>query len=191
MKARTLAACGTFAMVAALAGLAGCGGGKPADSAGNCPEGTVLKGSDCLPAGEGKSSDDGWSGSKTSSEDGPPSSSGGGGGSGDTPSSGGKAAYDKDAVDSELRRAARQIKGNCGSATDDNGSAAGPWGKLTAQITLGRNGHVKEVTVPPEYDGKPVGICIVHAFQKIVFPPYAASTESTVPYDIEVTKPKR
>jgi hypothetical protein len=204
MKARTLAACAT---VAALAGLAGCAGGKPADSPGGCPKDTVQKGDDCLPSddkgGTAKKDEDSWSGPSSGgskSDDGPSASgsSGGGsgssGGGGDTSSSSGssgKAPYDKEAVDTQLKVAARQIKGNCGAATDENGTAGGPWGKLTAQITLGRNGHVKTVTVPPEYDGKPVGTCIVHAFQKLVFPPYAASTESTVPYDIEVTKPKK
>jgi hypothetical protein len=102
-----------------------------------------------------------------------------------------KTPYDHDAVDIELKRAARQVKGNCGAATDENGAATGPWGKLTANITLGRNGHVKQVTVPAEFDGKPVGLCVVHAFQKIQFPPYPGSSDSVLDYDIEVSKPKK
>jgi hypothetical protein len=188
----------------ALAGLAGCGGGsKPADSAGNCPQGTVLKGSDCLPADSAKSDDDSSSSvPKASKSDDAPPPSGGGGGSGtagggnsggDTGTSGasgGQTPYDKDAVGVELKRAARQVKANCGAATDENG-ASGPWGKGTANLVLGRNGHVKQVTVPPDYTGKPVGTCIANTFQKIVFPPYAGSSDATLDVDLEVVKPKK
>ena len=198
MKARSLAAC-AFAALAGLAGLAGCGGGgKPAESAGNCPAGTTLKGSDCLPNDDAPKGDDA-SPSKTSAthdEDSPPSSGSGSGGSGgggssSSPSSTPATPYDKDAVDIELKRAARQVKGNCGAATDENGSATGPWGKFNANIVLGRNGHIKTVTIPPEYDGKPAGVCVVHAFQKIQFPPYAASSDSAIDFEIEISKPKK
>ncbi len=184
-------------MLAFVASLAACGGGsKPADS----PENAL---------GDSKGGDSSSSPSKKDpDEDSPPPSSGasggagaggsaagagagaGGGGAGDAPS-GGKTPYDKDAVEIELKRAARQVKSNCGSATDDNGAATGPWGKLTANITLGRNGHIKQVTVPSDYDGKPVGLCIVHAFQKILFPPYASSSDATLDYPLEIVKPKK
>ncbi|MGH7272767.1 MAG: hypothetical protein ACREJ3_20245 [Polyangiaceae bacterium] len=101
-----------------------------------------------------------------------------------------KPAYDKDAVAMELKRAARQVRANCGSATDDDGSATGPWGKTIASVTLGRNGHVQKVTVPAPYDGHPVGKCIVDAFDKIWFPPYAGSSDVVVDWDVEVVKPK-
>jgi hypothetical protein len=175
-----------------LAVLTACGGGgKGADSPGNCPEGTVLRGSDCLPAdGPSHTSDDekpSSTSSSGSSADGPlgnseaPASSG---------PSGGKLPYDKDSVEIELKRAARQVKANCGSATDDNGSAPGPWGKTTANVTLGRNGHVKDVSVPAPYEGQPDGVCAVNAFKKIQFPPYASSSDAVVPWDIEFVKPK-
>ena len=108
---------------------------------------------------------------------------------GDAPAASG-ASYDKDAVEIELKRAARQVKANCGSATDDDGAATGPWGKTTASVTLGRNGHVKQVTVPAPYDGKAVGDCVVHAFQKIQFPPYGGSVDVVVDCEVELTKPK-
>jgi hypothetical protein len=93
-------------------------------------------------------------------------------------------------VEAELKRAARQVKANCGSASDEDGKKTGPWGKTTASVTLGRNGHVKQVSVPSEYDGKPVGVCVVHAFQKIQFPPYAAPDDVTVSWDVELVQPK-
>ena len=117
------------------------------------------------------------------SSDSPAAASGSGGASGKTP-------YDKDSVEIELKRAARQVKANCGSSTDDNGTAPGPWGKTAASITLGRNGHVKGVTVPAPYDGQPAGLCAVNAFTKIQFPPYASSTDVVVEWDIEFVKPK-
>jgi hypothetical protein len=93
-------------------------------------------------------------------------------------------------VEIELKRASRQVKANCGSATDDNGSAPGPWGKTTAAVTLGRNGHIKDVAVPAPYGSAPDGICAINAFKKIQFPPYASSDDVVVQWDIEFVKPK-
>jgi hypothetical protein len=172
-----------------LVSVTACGGGgaKGADSPGNCT------GSDCGPSET----------SSHSSDDSPPSSPSSsdtksGGGSTSSASSepapsaptGGKLPYDKDSVEIELKRASRQVKANCGSATDDNGSAPGPWGKTTAAVTLGRNGHIKDVTVPAPYDGAPEGLCAVNAFKKIQFPPYASSSDVVVQWDIEFVKPK-
>ncbi len=185
--------------------LAACAGGaKQADSPGNCPEGTVLKGDDCLPseaAGDDsarpkkhKTDDDEASSSpasaQSSSDDKAPASSGSSSDSSASAASGGKTPYDRDAVEVQLKRAARQIKSNCGSATDDEGKATGPWGSTKASVVLGRNGHVKQVTVPSPYDGKPVGICVVHAFEKLVFPPYAGSSDVSLDWDIEIAAPK-
>jgi len=177
-------------MVALCLATAACGGGaKGADSPGTCPDGTVLKGSDCVPASAGPDP----AGDETPPPKAPkadadqpapaaaPAS--------DAPSAGGP-PYDKDAVEIELKRATRQVKANCGSATDDDGAATGPWGKTTASVTLGRNGHVKQVTVPAPYDGKAVGVCIVHAFQKIQFPPYGGSVDVAVDREVELKKPK-
>jgi hypothetical protein len=150
--------------------LAGCGGAK---APGNCPAGTVLKGSDCV---TDDSSDDAPGTPPPKGED---SATGGGGG---TP-------YDKDAIEVQLKRAARQVKGSCGGATDDEGHATGPWGQLKASVVLGRNGHVKQVTIPDPYNGKPVGLCIVHAFQKLVFPPYSGDTDTSVDWDVELVQP--
>lgn len=191
----TVRAAGALAGVLAL-GLVACGGGgKGADSPGTCPEGTVLKGSDCVPAGEEESGSGGGSSSKGSSSGGEEhASSSGGGGSGggeEAPSTSGKAPYDKEAVDVQLKRAARQVKANCGSATDDDGKATGPWGSTKVSVTLGRNGHVRGVTIPTPYDGKPVGVCVVHAFEKIQFPPYPGSTDVVVDWDVEIVQPKK
>jgi len=176
----------TIAVAAALALVACGGGGKQADSPGNCPAGTVLKGSDCVPSGDDDSSSGSSGGSAKNGDDGDKHPSSGG----DDTASGDKASYDRDAVEVELKRAARQIKANCGAATDDEGKATGPWGSTKATVVLGRNGHVKQVTVPSPYDGKPVGVCAVHAFQRIQFPPYAGSSDATVEWDIEIKQPK-
>jgi hypothetical protein len=184
---------GLFGLALAVAA---CGGGaKQADSPGECPEGTVLKGSDCVPpdsAGDGDSApkkkkkmsdDDAEKNLSSGSGDTTPSGGGGGGG-------GGGGTYDKEAVEAQLRRQAKQIKGSCGAATDEEGKATGPWGTAHTSVVLGRNGHVKQVSVPAPYDGKPVGICISRALQKIVFPPYAGSDDASVEWDFELVKPK-
>jgi|GEM_PF-800721 hypothetical protein len=176
--------------------LAACGGQtKQADSPGTCPEGTVLRGSDCVPpAGE----KDRAAAQDRAIESTPPP--GPAPVSADTPTpsapaaspqaSSGPVPYDKDSVEVELKRGARQVKANCGAATDDEGHATGPWGKTKASITLGRNGHIKQVTLPAPYDGKPVGLCIAHSFDKIQFPPYAADTDAVVDWDVELVRPK-
>jgi hypothetical protein len=133
------------------------------------------------------------SSSSSSSSD---TASHGGGSSGSSSASSGsaptgsKTPYDKDSVEIELKRASRQVKANCGSATDDNGSAPGPWGKTTAAVTLGRNGHIKDVAVPAPYGTAPDGVCAINAFKKIQFPPYASSDDAVVQWDIEFVKPK-
>jgi hypothetical protein len=173
--------------------LASCGGGaRQADSPGNCPEGTVLRGGDCVPPESAShSSDDTPSkssaGSPSKSDDDTPSSSPAA--SEPAPASG-KTPYDKDSVEIELKRASRQVKANCGSATDNNGAALGPWGKTSASVTLGRNGHIKEVAIPAPYDGQPDGLCAVNAFMKIQFPPYASSSDVVIQWDVEFVKPK-
>jgi hypothetical protein len=185
------------AMKQALFGLAvavaACGGGaKQAESPGECPEGTVLKGSDCVPPESGGDGESPKKKKKMSDDDaekslasggGDTSPAGGGGG-------GGGGSYDKEAVEAQLRKAAKQIKSNCGAASDDEGNKTGPWGTAHTSIALGRNGHVKQVSVPAPYDGKPVGICLARALQKIVFPPYAASDDASIEWDFELVKPK-
>ncbi len=186
--------------------LVACGGGaKQADSPPTCPEGTVLNGSDCLPAGtpsdSSAGSGSGSSGASSSSDDAPApkkkhksdDDSAGGGGAGDsTASSAGSSGtpYDKDEIESKMRRSAKQIKANCGSATDDEGKATGPWGTLKATITLGRNGHVKDVSVPDPYNGKPVGTCVSRQLMKLVYPPYAGSADASIEWEFELVKPK-
>jgi len=176
-----------------LVSVTACGGGaKGADSPGNCPDGTVLSGSDCVPAAAPSShaSDDSSSSSSDTASGGSGAASPPSNDSAPSGSNAGKTPYDKDSVEIELKRASRQVKANCGSATDDNGTAGGPWGKTTASVTLGRNGHIKEVAVPAPYDGQPDGVCAVNAFKKIQFPPYASSEDVVIQWDIEFVKPK-
>jgi hypothetical protein len=96
--------------------------------------------------------------------------------------------YDKDAVEVELKQAARQVLGNCGAATDEAGKATGPWGKGTVTVTLGHNGHSQAVTVSAPFDGHPVGKCIERAFSLLTFPPFAGG-DVPVDWPVEVTPP--
>jgi hypothetical protein len=196
------------AVAVAASGSFGCGGGgaKDADSPPTCPEGTVLNGSDCLPAGtpppsgDDSSSNGSGSGSgdtskkkhhaKSDDDSSGGSASAGGGGDSTASSSGSTTPYDKDEIEAKMKRSAKQIKANCGAATDDEGKATGPWGSLKATITLGRNGHVKDVSIPDPYNGKPVGTCVSRQLMKLVYPPYAGSSDSTIEWDFELVKPK-
>ena len=122
-----------------------------------------------------------------------PSGGGGGGGGG-----GGRTVteaprqrtdqYDKDATEIVIKRAARQVKENCGAAKGDDGKASGPWGKATLQIQLGKNGHSKGVTVPAPYQGKPVGNCVEKAFANLTFPPWGGS-DTEVSWEVELVNP--
>jgi hypothetical protein len=148
----------------------------------------VLRGNDCLPA---ETADDRQpSGPKKADHesvgDAPAAASAQGGAS----DAGDVVSYDREAVETQLKRGARQVKANCGSATDADGNRTGPWGTTRASIVLGRNGHVRKVTLEAPYDGKPVGDCVVHAFEKLLFPPYAGSSDVALEWDVELVKPK-
>ncbi len=93
--------------------------------------------------------------------------------------------YDKEATESVVKRAARQVKENCGAAKDDSGKAIGPWGKATLQIQLGHNGHSKGVTVPAPYQGKPTGNCVEKAFTNLTFPPWGGS-DTEISWEVEL-----
>jgi hypothetical protein len=96
--------------------------------------------------------------------------------------------YDKEATDVVIKRAARQVKENCGAAKDENGKATGPWGKATLQIQLGKNGHSKGVTVPAPYQGKPTGNCVEKAFTNLTFPPWGGA-DTEVSWEVELVNP--
>ena len=96
--------------------------------------------------------------------------------------------YDKEATEVVIKRAARQVKENCGAAKGDDGKATGPWGKGTITLQLGSNGHSKGVTVPAPYQGKPVGNCVEKAFTNLTFPPWGGS-DAEVSWEIELVNP--
>lgn len=174
-------------MAAAALVVVACGGGKPADSpqgGDDCPPGTSKQGGDCVAPDNESGPGTGSSGSS-----GGEASTGGAGGGGGAAPAEPKTPYDKDNVEMVLKRAAVQVKGNCGAATDTEGKATGPWGTVSVQLTLGRNGHMRGVDVPEPYGDKPVGRCIKLAFQNLVFPPYAAPQDSVVPWDVELVEP--
>jgi hypothetical protein len=96
--------------------------------------------------------------------------------------------YDKEAVEISLKRAARQVKANCGATTDEDGKASGPWGKTTVTVKLGHNGHSQGATVSAPFDGRPVGKCISQAFVVMIYPPFAGP-DTTVDWPVELIEP--
>jgi hypothetical protein len=99
-----------------------------------------------------------------------------------------KDQYDKEGTEVALKRAARQVRDNCGQAKDENGKAIGPWGNVTIQVELGHNGHSKGTTVPQQFQGKPTGTCIEKAFTNLQFPPWAGS-DTQIDWEVEVVEP--
>jgi hypothetical protein len=98
--------------------------------------------------------------------------------------------YDREATDVVLKRAARQVKENCGQAKDESGKATGPWGKTTVQVQLGHNGRSKGVTVPEPYQGKPTGNCVEKAFTNLTFPPWAGA-DAQIEWEVELIEPAK
>ena len=80
------------------------------------------------------------------------------------------------------------MKESCGEAKDESGAATGPWGKLTVQVKLGRNGRSKGVTVPASHADKPAGRCITNAFTGLIFPPWAGE-DTDVDWEVELVAP--
>jgi hypothetical protein len=129
-----------------------------------------------------------WEGASTVKEDPKPSGGGGGGASVVEGSKRREDQYDKEATEVVLKRAARQVKENCGAAKDETGKASGPWGKATLQIQLGHNGRSKGITVPSPYQGKAVGNCIEKAFANLTYPPWGGS-DTQVDWEVELVQP--
>jgi hypothetical protein len=96
--------------------------------------------------------------------------------------------YDKEATEVVLKRAARQVKENCGHAKDDGGKASGPWGKTNVQLVLGSNGRSKGITVPAPYQGKPTGNCVEKAFANLTYPPWGGQ-DAQIDWEIELVNP--
>lgn len=96
--------------------------------------------------------------------------------------------YDKEATEVVLKRAANQVKGNCGAARDDDGKQTGPWGKTKITLILGRNGRMKGVTLPSNYENKPAGRCITNAFSGLIFPPWGGQ-DTTIEWEVELVQP--
>ncbi|MDB4942929.1 MAG: hypothetical protein JWP97_2463 [Labilithrix sp.] len=121
----------------------------------------------------------------------PPASTSSGSGGGATVNEGAtrnQNQYDKESTEIAVKRAARQVKDNCGAAKDDAGKATGPWGKVTIQLALGHNGHSKGTTVPAPFQGKPVGNCIERAFTNLTFAPWAG-TDTEITWEVELVQP--
>ncbi len=99
---------GATSVLCAAGFLVACAGGaKPAGSAGTCPAGTVLRGSDCLPSETAEDAPHPVANAASHDpEDQPPAVASSQGEADASVSSGGEsAAFDKEAVDSQLKRA--------------------------------------------------------------------------------------
>jgi hypothetical protein len=96
--------------------------------------------------------------------------------------------YDKEGTEVVLKRAARQVKANCGQAKDDSGKASGPWGKVNVSVQLGHNGRGKGASIPAPFEGKPTGRCAVQAFSNLTFPPWSGD-DTTVEWEVEIVEP--
>ena len=97
-------------------------------------------------------------------------------------------SYDKEQTEIVLKRAARQVKDNCGATKDDTGKASGPWGKVVVQVALAHNGHGQLASIPEPYKGKATGNCVERAFSKLTFPPWAGA-DTTLDWEIELVQP--
>lgn len=182
--------------LAAFASMAACATAPPTQADHGCPDGTELVDTSCIPvtasspshsSGTSTPGDTASTGTGTLS---PPSDT-----SATTPGTsapgttsaldGLPSAADKEPILNALNRATRQVKAHCGSATDDEGKATGPFGKTTVSIRLSHDGNGRALSVPPDFDGKPTGKCVIQAFRHLQYPPWEGSSV-TIPWDVEV-----
>jgi hypothetical protein len=96
--------------------------------------------------------------------------------------------HDREATEIVLKRAARQVKDNCGYAKDENGVAKGPWGETTVTVVLGHGGRSKAATLPAGFEGTPTGRCVVAAFSRLTIPPFSGD-DVTIEWPIDIPKP--
>jgi hypothetical protein len=190
-KSLTFATLFTAGALGALALLGGCQT-KPPTQAGTCPEGTYLDGSDCKPkeardeAAMNPGSGESGGGSVSSGSGGGGSSSSGGSSAG---AGGEKVKYDKEMVDSLLKRSAERVKNNCGNATEEGGAKSGPYGETTVSVTVSHTGWISNPTVPAPFNGTAVGNCIVNSFDRKQFPPFGGQ-DVIVTVPVVVVDPK-
>ena len=169
--------------IVAVLALSGCET-KPPTQAGNCPEGTYLDGENCKP----NEARDEAAMNPAPGESGGGAS--GGSSSGSQTPTGEKVKYDKEMVDSLLKRSALRVKNNCGGATEEGGAKVGPYGETTVSVTISHTGWIMNPTVPAPFNGTAVGNCIVNSFDRKQFPPFGgADVIVTVP--VEVVDPKK
>lgn len=180
------------AVIASCGALVACGSSKPPPAADPSADPASGARVDETPKWEGATNPTGNSSSASSS-----SASGSSGATGDPKPKGRDVQegatrrsdqYDKEATEVVLKRAARQVKENCGAAKDDNGKATGPWGKANLQIQLGHNGRSKGITVPSPYQGKVTGNCIEKAFANLTYPPWGGQ-DAQVDWEVELVQP--
>lgn len=141
-------------------------------------------------SGGSSSSSSGSSDSSSSgSSSGSSGSSSGSSGSSDTTAATTNMAGPHNEAEITMKRAARQVKGNCGGAKDADGKATGPFGKTMVTVVLGHNGHSQSATVDSSLADKPAGKCIMQAFSNLTYAPWAGS-DVTVQWEVELVQPK-
>jgi len=177
---------GVLGGLLSLGSLAACGPAKPPADASDVQEATtkLAPPSDDTPRmGTSSTPPAGGGGGESA----PPPASAADGQPHLPPDFGGR-SYERESAEVVLRRAARQVKNNCATASDDTGKASGPWGKTSVSVVMGHNGHSKSATIPAPFDGKPTGRCATQAFIDMQYPPFSGP-DTTVEWDIEIVKP--
>ena len=173
---------------------AACGvrrGRQGADSPGNCPDGTILKGSDCVPAGGGSHASDDSSSTLERQQIRWPFVERLG--IGPTPSepapSGGKTPYDKDSSRSS----------SSGVPPGEGELRLGDRRQRSGRRPLGQDDRERDARPQWPHQGRDRPRAVrrrarrvlrLNAFKKLQFPPYASSSDVVVQWDIEFVKPK-
>lgn len=182
-----------IAFIAIGLALAACGGTpKQADDASSQPktdDEAAPKWDSSSTTATGSSSSSGSSGSTGDSSSGSSGASSGSSGSSDTTAATTTTAGPHNEAEITMKRAARQVKGNCGGAKDADGKATGPFGKTTVTVVLGHNGHSQSASVDSSLADKPAGKCVVQAFSNLTYAPWAGA-DATVQWEVELVQPK-
>jgi hypothetical protein len=92
-----------------------------------------------------------------------------------------KKPWDKKQAELELKRATRGAETCPGSVPEK-----APPGTTTVNLTFGNDGHVKSSSIPPPYDGTPVGACVLRALGSVIVPAFSGN-EETVVWEVDLT----
>jgi hypothetical protein len=92
--------------------------------------------------------------------------------------------FDKKQVDMELQRATRSAE-SCPGVVQEQEKKDHPRGETKVTVTFQEDGTVRQVNIPPPFDGTPVGDCVLRAYKAVLVPPYTGG-DQIIDWDVSL-----